>query len=166
MTIHETWVLKVKRTPDRIFKKFKSKYCIWNDLQEEDFDTFVPMVQFSSMIPFLAWSLMFGWYTFLIDSSNTLIQETLKDDTLFHLPCRFRGSDNKYDTLFHLPCKFRGSGNGRGYLKLKKSLHRILVAPKLWCQNLTFKKIGSLASKHDPYLLLRNISQSYIMLMT
>ena len=149
MIIHETWVLKVKRTPDRMFKKFKSKYCIWNDLQEEDFDTFVPVVQFSSMIPFLAWSLMFGWYTFLIDSSNTLIQETLKDDTLFHLPCRFRGS-----------------GNGRGYLKLKKSLHRILVAPKLWCQHLTFKKIGSLASKHDPYLLLRNISQSYIMLMT
>ena len=149
MIIHETWVLKVKRTPDRIFKKFKSKYCIRNDLQEEDFDTFVPVVQFSSMIPFLVWSLMFGWYTFLIDSSNPLIQETLKDDTLFHLPYRFRGS-----------------GNGRGYLKLKKSLHRLLIAPKLWCQHLTFKKIGSLASKHDPYLLLRNISQSYIMLMT
>ena len=149
MITHETWVFKVKRTPDRMFKKFKSKYYIQNDLQEEDFDTFVPVVQFSSMIPFLAWSLMFGWYTILIDCPNTSIQETLKDDTLFHLPCRFRGS-----------C------NGRGCLKLKKSLHRLLVAPKLWCQHLTFKKIGSLASKHDPYILLRNISQSYITLMT
>jgi len=27
---------------------------------EEDFDTFVPVVKFSSMIPFLVWSLMFG----------------------------------------------------------------------------------------------------------
>lgn len=60
MITHETWVFKVKRTPDRMFKKFKSKYYIQNDLQEEDFDTFVPVVQFSSMIPFLAWSLMFG----------------------------------------------------------------------------------------------------------
>ena len=141
MKIHETRIFKVKRTPDRMFKKFKSKFCIQGDLQEEDFDTFVPVVQFSLMIPFLAWSLMFGWYTFLIDSSNILIQETLKDDTLFHLPYRLRGS-----------------GNGRSCLKLKKSLHRLLVAPKLWCQHLTFKKIGSLASKHDPYLLLRNVS--------
>jgi hypothetical protein len=60
MIIHEAWAFKVKRTPDRILKKFKSKYCIRNDLQEEDFDTFFPMVQSSSMIPFLAWSLMFG----------------------------------------------------------------------------------------------------------
>ena len=56
-----TWVFKVKRAPDGTFKKFKARYCIRGDLQEGDFETYAPVVQFSSIRLFLAWSLMLGW---------------------------------------------------------------------------------------------------------
>ena len=44
-----TWVFKVKRAPDGTFKKFKARYCIRGDLQEGDFDTYAPVVSFSSV---------------------------------------------------------------------------------------------------------------------
>ena len=53
-----TWVFKVKRAPDGSFKKFKARYCVRGDLQEGDFETYAPVVQFSSVRLFLAWSLL------------------------------------------------------------------------------------------------------------
>ena len=135
-----TWVFKVKRAPDGSFKKFKARYCIRGDLQEGDFETYAPVVQFSSVRLFLAWSLMFDWYTCSVDFSNAFIQATLKDPTFIHLP---RG--------------FCGSGNQKTCLKLKKSLYGLSVAPRLWYQHLwkALKRLGLTASKHDSCLLLR-----------
>ena len=56
------------------------------DLQEGDFETFAPVVQFSSVRLFLAWSLLLDWYTCSVDFSNAFIQAKLKDDTFIHLP--------------------------------------------------------------------------------
>ena len=135
-----TWVFKVKRAPDGSFKKFKARYCIRGDLQEGEFETYAPVVQFSSVRLFLAWSLMLGWYTCSIDFSNAFIQATLKDDTYIHLP---RG--------------FRGSGTKKTCLKLKRSLYGLAVAPRLWYQHLwkALKELGLVASKHDQCLLFR-----------
>ena len=135
-----TWVFKVKRAPDGSFKKFKARYCIRGDLQEGEFETYAPVVQFASVRLFLAWSLMFNWYTCSVDFSNAFIQATLKDDTFIHLP---RG--------------FRQSGNQRTCLKLRKSLYGLAVAPRLWYQHLwkALKELGLEASKHDPCLLFR-----------
>ena len=135
-----TWVFKVKRAPDGSFKKFKARYCIRGDLQEGDFETYAPVVQFSSVRLFLAWSLMLGWYTCSIDFSNAFIQATLTDPTFIHLP---RG--------------FRSSSNRRTCLKLKKSLYGLSVAPRLWYQHLRkgLQELGLKESKHDPCLLLR-----------
>ena len=55
-----TWVFNVRRAPDGTFKKFKARYCIRGDLQEGDIETYSPVVQFSSVRLFLAWSLMLG----------------------------------------------------------------------------------------------------------
>ena len=135
-----TWVFKVKRAPDGTFKKFKARYCIRGDLQEGEFETYAPVVQFSSVRLFLAWSLMLGWYTCSIDFSNAFIQATLKDDTYIHLP---RG--------------FSGSGTKKTCLKLNRSLYGLAVAPRLWYQHLwkALKELGLVASKHDPCLLFR-----------
>ena len=135
-----TWVFKVKRSPDGTFKKFKARYCIRGDLQEGDFETYAPVVQFSSVRLFLAWSLMLGWYTCSIDFSNAFIQATLHDPTFIHLP---RG--------------FRASSGGKTCLRLKKSLYGLSVAPRLWYQHLwkALKKLGLQQSKHDACLLLR-----------
>ena len=135
-----TWVFKVKRAPDGTFKKFKARYCIRGDLQEGEFETYAPVVQFSSVRLFLAWSLLLRWYTCSIDFSNAFIQAELKDDTYIHLP---RG--------------FRGSGTGRTCLKLKRSLYGLAVAPRLWYQHLwkALKELGLTACKHDKCLLFR-----------
>ena len=135
-----TWVFKVKRAPDGSFKKFKARYCVRGDLQEGDFETFAPVVQFSSVRLFLAWSLLFGWYTCSVDFSNAFIQATLKEDTFIHLPRGFRST--------------KGVGT---CLKLKKSLYGLAVAPRLWYEHLwnALKKQGLVQSSHDKCLLFR-----------
>ena len=135
-----TWVFRVKRAPDGTFKKFKARYCIRGDLQEGMFETYAPVVQFSSVRLFLAWSLMFGWYTCSIDFSNAFIQAALKDDTYIHLP---RG--------------FRSNQTGKTCLKLKRSLYGLAVAPRLWYLHLlkALKELGLVPSKHDPCLMFR-----------
>ena len=136
-----TWVFRVKRGLDGSFKKFKARYCIRGDLQEGDFDTYAPVVQFSSVRLFLAWSLMMNWETCCIDFSNAFIQATLKDPTFIHLP---RG--------------FSSNLQRRSCLRLKKSIYGLSVAPRLWFQHLlkALKTEGLTQSKHDPCLLLRN----------
>ena len=135
-----TWVFKVKRAPDGSFKKFKARYCVRGDLQEGDFETYAPVVQFSSVRLFLAWSLLLDWYTCSVDFSNAFIQAKLKDDTFIHLP---RG--------------FTSSQRSKTCLKLKKSLYGLAVAPRLWYEHLwnSLKKQGLVQSDHDKCLLFR-----------
>ena len=135
-----TWVFRVKRAPDGTFKKFKARYCIRGDLQEGEFDTYAPVVSFSSVRLFLAWSLMLGWYTCTIDFSNAFIQANLEDPTFIHLPRGFQSSSGTHSCL-----------------SLKKSIYGLSVAPRLWFQHLliALKEEGLQQSKHDPCLLYR-----------
>ena len=135
-----TWVFKVKRAPDGSFKKFKARYCVRGDLQEGDFETYAPVVQFSSVRLFPAWSLLLDWYTCSIDFSNAFIQAKLKDDTFIHLP---RG--------------FTSLSKEKTCLKLKKSLYGLAVAPRLWYEHLwdSLKKQGLVQSEYDKCLLYR-----------
>ena len=135
-----TWVFKIKRAPDGTFKKFKARYCIRGDLQEGDFDTFAPVVHFSSVRLFLAWSLMFKWYTCSIDFSSAFIQAYLDSPAFIHLP---RG--------------FKSRQYGKTCLRLKRSIYGLSTAPRLWFKHLwtALEKLGLKQSKHDPCLLFR-----------
>ena len=135
-----TWVFRVKRGPDGSFKKFKARYCIRGDLQVGDFETYAPVVQFSSVRLFLALSLLLNWYSCSIDFSNAFIQANLDEPTFIHLP---RG--------------FTSTLRGRSCLKLNKSIYGLSVAPRLWFQHLlkALKKLGLVQSKHDPCLMMR-----------
>jgi hypothetical protein len=136
-----TWVFRVKRAPDGSFKKFKARYCIRGDLQEGDFETYAPVVSFSSVRLFLAWSIMLGWHTCTIDFSNAFIQADLKEPTFIHLP---RG--------------FQSNSSTSTCLQLKKSIYGLSVAPRLWFQHLlkALTSEGLVQSKYDPCLLYRN----------
>ena len=136
-----TWVFRVKRAPDGSFKKFKARYCIRGDLQEGDFETYAPVVSFSSVRLFLAWSLMLGWYTCTIDFSNAFVQADLEEPTFIHLPRGFQSNSNT-STCLHL----------------KKSIYGLSVAPRLWFQHLlkALTSEGLVQSKYDPCLLYRN----------
>ena len=135
-----TWVFKIKRCPDGTFKKFKARYCIRGDLQEGEFDTYAPVVHFSSVRLFLAWSLMFGWYTFSIDFSSAFIQAKLDNPAFIHLP---RG--------------FRSARNVKTCLRLKRSIYGLSTAPRLWFKHLwkALKGLGFKQSEHDACLLFR-----------
>ena len=136
-----TWVFRVKRAPDGTFKKFKARFCICGDLQEGTFDTYAPVVQFSSVRLFLAWSLILNWYTCSVDFSSAFIQAELKEPTFIHVPRGFKSS---------LSCK--------SCLKLNKSIYGLSVAPRLWFEHLwtALKAEGLKQSKHDPCLLFRH----------
>ena len=56
-----TWVFRRKRTPDGTIKKFKGRYCVRGDLQVGTFETFAPVVAFSTVRLFLILSLKFNW---------------------------------------------------------------------------------------------------------
>ena len=135
-----TWVFKIKRAPDGSFKKFKARYCIRGDLQEGDFDTFAPVVHFSSVRLFLAWSLMFNWYTCSIDFSSAFIQAYLESPAFIHLPRGFRSRQHE-----------------KTCLRLKRSIYGLSTAPRLWFKHLwtALEKLGLKQSKHDPCLLFR-----------
>ena len=81
-----TWVFRRKRTPDGTIKKYKGSYCVRGDLQSGDFETFAPVVAFSTVRLFLILSLKFKWCTCSIDFANAFVQATLKSPVWIHLP--------------------------------------------------------------------------------
>ena len=111
------WVMRRKRTPDGIIKKFKSRYTVQGDLQETDEETYSPVVAWSTIRVLLIVSLMLGWKTCSIDFSNAFVQAKLDNPVWIHLPRGFGSNDS--------------SGNKR-CLRLEKSLYGLSIAPRQW----------------------------------
>ena len=114
-----TWVLRIKRTPDGEVKKLKARICVRGDLQEGVFDTFAPVVSWTSVRMFLVLTMMLKWETCSVDFSNAFVQAELKEPIWIHLP---RG--------------FRVAGPAKTCLRLKRSLYGISEAPRLWHEHL------------------------------
>jgi hypothetical protein len=58
-----TWVLRRKRSPDGDIRKYKGHYCCRGDLEEGDFDTYAPVVAWSSVRFFLVLTMTLDWVT-------------------------------------------------------------------------------------------------------
>ncbi len=59
-----TWVFKLKRLPDGTPSRFKARFCARGDLQKEGvdfFDTYAPVVQWSTIRLLLSTVLTEGW---------------------------------------------------------------------------------------------------------
>jgi hypothetical protein len=54
-----TWAYRRKRSPDGEIKKYKARYCIRGDLQEGVFNTYSPLVSWSTVRVLLAFALTF-----------------------------------------------------------------------------------------------------------
>ena len=135
------WVFRRKRTPDGQVKKLKARYCVRGDLQDGDPETFAPVVAFSTVRIFLAFSAILDWVTISIDFVNAFVQAPLSAPIWIHLP---RG--------------FRSKLKGKTCLRLKRSLYGLAEAPKNWNQHL-FKALFQLGFKPgivDSCLLLRS----------
>jgi hypothetical protein len=135
-----TWVLRRKRTPDGEVRKYKARYCCRGDLEEGDFDTFAPVVAWSSVRLFLVLTMTLDWVTCSIDFANAFLQAKLKTPVWIHLP---RG--------------FQSTRPGKTCLRLKRSQYGLSVAPRLWHEHLltALADMGLTPSQHDPCLLYK-----------
>jgi len=135
-----TWVFRRKRTPDGEISKYKARYCVRGDLQEGDFDTFAPVVAWTTVRLFLVLTATLNWHTCSIDFSNAFVQATPSEPVWIHLMRRFKSN-----------------APGQRCIRLKKSLYRLAIAPRMWYLHLfsALKELGFTASQYNPCLLYR-----------
>jgi len=135
-----TWVLKVKRTPDGEIRKFKARYCIRGDLEEDSGDRSSPVCNWGSLRLILAVSVMFDWVTANIDFTNAFVQ-----------------ADMDRPTWIHMPRGFRSTNGPNTCLRLLKSLYGTSRGPRLWFEFLSrgLRKLGLKPSDNDPCVWTR-----------
>jgi hypothetical protein len=78
--IKSTWVFKLKRLPDGSASKFKARYGVRGDMQQEGvdyFDTYSPVVKWSTIRMLLNLVLREGWSTRQVDYTNAFAQAEL-----------------------------------------------------------------------------------------
>jgi hypothetical protein len=134
------WVFKRKRTPDGNVKSHKGRTVARGDLEQGVFETYAPVVAWSTVRLFLILSLVLDWCTCSIDFSSAFVQAVLKKEVWLHIP---RG--------------FKSGCQGKTILRLNKSIYGLSVAPKLWYGHLfkALRAVGFVDSKLDPCLLFK-----------
>jgi hypothetical protein len=110
-----TWAFVRKRYPDGRIRKLKARFCVGGDQQVEGidyFDSYAPVVQWSTVRVILIMTIVFGLATRQIDYNNAFAQSDLKEDVYVEIP--------------------RGYGKPEGdmVLKLNKTLYGLVQAPK------------------------------------
>jgi hypothetical protein len=137
-----TWAFKLKRYPDGSPMKFKARYCVRGDLQREGidyFDTYAPVVQWSTVRLVLTLVLANNWVTKQVDYTNAFAQAELKEEVYIECPRGFPRHDNK------------------DALKLNNSLYGLKQAPKTFYEKLKegLEERGFTASILDPCLFMK-----------
>ena len=116
-----TWVFKLKRLPDGTPYHFKARFCARGDLQKEGidfFETYAPVVLWSTIRLLLLTVLTEGWTTRQVDYTNAFAQADLKEEVYLEYPCMFgpKSGTNKV-------------------LRLLKSLYGLRQAPRTFLKN-------------------------------
>jgi hypothetical protein len=141
--IKSTWVFKLKRFPDGSPSKFKARFCVRGDLQTEGvdyFETYAPVVQWSTVRLLLTLVLREGWATRQVDYTNASAQAEMQEEVYVEPPKLF-ATCNGTDRI----------------LKLLKSLYGLKQAPKTFYEKLSagLKQRGFIQPKHDTCLFLK-----------
>ena len=137
-----TWAFKLKRYPDGSPMKFKARYCVRGDLQREGidyFETYAPVVQWSTIRLVLTIILANEWITKQVDYTNAFAQAALKEEIYIESPRGFQ------------------RGDGKNVLKLNNSLYGLKQAPKTFYEKLRDGLIerGFTQSMIDPCLFMK-----------
>ena len=101
--------------------KFKARYCVRGDLQREGidyFETYAPVVQWSTIRLVLTLILTKKWVTKQVDYTNAFAQAALAEEVYIETPRCFEHKDNK------------------NVLKLNNSLYGLKQAPKTFYEKL------------------------------
>ena len=134
-----TWAFKCKRFPDGLIKKLKARFCVRGDKQLEGvdfFETFAPVVSWSTIRLMLILSLVLGLATRQVDYTAAFLHAPIDEDVYVEMP--------------------RGFSEPGKVLKLKKSLYGLKQAPRNFFQHLKNKleRIGFTSSSADPCLFI------------
>jgi Reverse transcriptase (RNA-dependent DNA polymerase). len=139
-----TWAFKLKRLPDGTPLKYKARYCCRGDMQTEGvdyFDTYAPVVQWSTIRLVLTLALKHGWSTRQVDYTNAFAQAEIQEEVYIEPPRGFAGRDGADKVL-----------------KLLKSLYGLKQAPKTFFDKLRAGLLerGFTASEIDPCLFMKD----------
>jgi hypothetical protein len=102
--IKSTWVLKLNRLPDGTPLKFKARFCVRGDLQKEGiayFETYAPVVQWSTVRMLLTLVLREGWATRQVDYANAFAQAEMSETVCVEPPSML-GPGNGKDLVLRL----------------------------------------------------------------
>ena len=140
------WAFRKKRLPDGSLSKFKARFCVRGDMQvegEDYFESYAPVVQWSTVRLMLILSMVYGMDTRQVDYVNAFAQADLEEEVYIELPCGY-GHDNEEDCV----------------LRLNKSLYGMVQAPvaffKLLRDTLVKKHKFKQMVNMDPCLFVRD----------
>ena len=141
--LKSTWAFKLKRLPDGTPYRFKARFCARGDLQREGvdfFDTYAPVVQWSTIRLLLSTVLTEGWATRQVDYTNAFAQANLKEEV-----------------YLEFPKMFAPKSRGNVVLKLVKSLYGLRQAPRTFFEKLRdgLLERGYVQSKNDACLFMK-----------
>ena len=139
-----TWAFKLKRLPDGTAYRHKARFCARGDMQTEGvdfFETYAPVVQWSTIRLLLSTVLTEKWTTRQVDYTNAFAQAELNEDVYVECPRLFGPASGK-DKVLHL----------------RKSLYGLRQAPRTFFEKLRAGLIerGWTQSEIDPCLFLRD----------
>jgi hypothetical protein len=138
-----TWVFKLKRLPDGTAYRYKARFCARGDMQTEGvdfFETYAPVVQWSTIRLLLSTVLTEGWTTRQVDYTNAFAQAELKEEVFVEYP-RLFGPKSGTDRV----------------LRLLKSLYGLRQAPRTFFEKLKagLEERGWKQSAIDPCLFMK-----------
>jgi hypothetical protein len=132
-----TWAFKCKRYPDGQIRKFKARFCARGDRQVEDidfFDTFAPVVNWTSVHLLLILSAILGLSTKQVDYTAAFVHAPIdKDPNWDSLSSEEKARSGVY---LQMPRGFYQPGK---VLKLKRSLYGLRQSPRNFFQHLKAK---------------------------
>ena len=134
-----TWVFKRKRYPDGSVKKLKARICVRGDQQVQDvdyFDTFSPVVQWSTIRLMFILSILLNLKTIQVDYTLAFVQAPADPGTFLEMP-----------KLFEIPGMI---------LELKRNLYGQCDSPKKFYEYLKkgLMERGLVPSPHDHCLFM------------
>jgi hypothetical protein len=137
-----TWTFKRKRYPDGRIRKYKARFCVRGDKQiigVDVFDTYAPVVQWSSVRLCFILSTILGLASRQVDYTNAFVQAEVKSEMFVKLPKGF-DPPSEHDSV----------------LRLHKNLYGSRDAPLAWFETLqaSLIKRGFKPSAIDPCLFI------------
>jgi len=138
------WSFKRKRHPDGSFNKGKARLCCHDGQQQWDvnfWDTYGPVVSWSSFCILLTLAKLHTFYTKLVDFVQAYPQADIKSPIFLKSPADVVLNDN----------------NGKLVIKLLKNLYGLKDAGRTWFEHLTDRLIhmGFVATSSDPCIFIK-----------